>query len=95
MTPSALNLIDLAKAAGGSLKQVPGTALEVEAIERAAEQTLDHDLWLLVLQGEVIVDLPHGDFRHLKVGDSLTLVAGLRLSLTPLRATVVLRGCPC
>jgi hypothetical protein len=85
----ALNLVSLAKAAGGGAKAVPGTALKVRVVEKGAE-VLASDRWLLVLEGELIIDLPHGDFRHLKVGDSLRLEADTPVSYTPMRETVIL-----
>jgi hypothetical protein len=91
-----LNLIDLAKAAGGGLRPVPGTGFEVQALLTPRGETLERELWLLVLQGELLIDLPHGDFRHLRRGDSLRLEAGLKvtlkITLTPLGETVLLRG---
>lgn len=87
-----LNLINLARAAGGGLRPVPGTDFDVQAVLSPSKQTLARGLWLLVLQGELVVDLPHGDFRHLKRGDSLQLTAGLEVTLTPIGDTVLLRA---
>ncbi len=49
-------------------------------------------VWLLVLEGELIIDLPHGDFRVLKVGDSVHLgdERGEQITLTPLQEAVFL-----
>ncbi len=52
---------------------------------------LERSLWLLVLSGELIIDLPHGDFRILKVGDSLHLPTGLKIGFEPLDDVVFLR----
>lgn len=46
-------------------------------------------LWLVVLEGELIIDLPHGDFRVLKVSDSVQL-GGEQVTLTPLQGAVFL-----
>ncbi|ADI15487.1 hypothetical protein [Truepera radiovictrix] len=88
---SPLNLLHLAKGDPGAPQTVPGTALQVQAL---AEPTpLDAaPMWLALLAGELIVDLPHGDFRLLKVGECLTLHTP-SATLTPLDTAVVLR-CP-
>jgi hypothetical protein len=86
----ALNLLTLARGnpAGSS---VPGTDLEVFAPDTPQKEHLESAWWLLVLEGDLIVDLPHGDFRTLKAGDSLHLPAGLDITLTPLGRVVALR----
>lgn len=84
-----LNLLHLARGDPGNPKAVPGTDLQVQAL--AEPVPLDGaPIWLLLLEGKLIVDLPHGDFRLLKVGDSLALHAP-HATLTPLEAAVVLR----
>lgn len=85
-----LNLVALAK---GNPKgsTVPGTNLEACIIEKQDSHDLSHDLWLLVLQGELIIDLPYGDFRSLKKGDSLHLEKGTNVSFLPLDEVVALR----
>jgi hypothetical protein len=87
-TTPPLNLLDLAKAAPGDAK----SALERDLWVRALQGPLTLEpaaTWLLLLEGELIVDLPHGDFRILKVGDSVRLGAE-RAVLRPLRDAVVL-----
>jgi hypothetical protein len=70
---------------------VPGTALQVQAL--TAPTPLDAaPMWLALLEGELIVDLPHGDFRVLKVGECLALHTD-DATLTPVQTAVVLR-CP-
>ena len=86
----ALNLITLAKGnPRGSA--VPGTGLETLLIETKEDLRLERGLWLLVLEGELIIDLPHGDFRILKAGDCIHLEQGLKISYQPLETAVVLR----
>lgn len=89
MAQEALNLLQLAKAAG--LAQVPGTPLMVMLLNESWAEQLEQGLWLLVISGELIVDLPHGDFRLLASGDCLHLEAGIAVSYKPLEETVVLR----
>lgn len=87
-TPLPLNLLHLAKAEPGVAKSVLSGDLSVQAL--TAPLTLKPAaLWLLVLEGEIIADLPHGDFRVLKVGDSLRLEAPEAV-LTPLEEAVFL-----
>jgi hypothetical protein len=88
--PQPLNVLSLArssdKAAG-----LPNTALEVFSLVKKQTLTLEKNTWLLVLEGELIIDLPFGDFRVLKVGDSLQLAKGLQVKMEPLEETVILR----
>ena len=86
----ALNLLTLAKGKPDGAT-VPGTDLEVVSLSGKHDLSLERDLWLLVLSGEVIVDLPHGDFRMLKEGDCLHLPAGLAVSYQPLEDAVILQ----
>ena len=84
------NLVALAKGTPeGAI--LPGTNLEVSVIEKMAATELEQALWLMVLEGELIIDLPHGDFRILKVGESLHLPAGLKISFEPLEDVVALK----
>lgn len=83
-----LNLLSLAKAEPGRPQSALARDLSVQAL--TVPTTLaPAELWLLVLEGELIVDLPHGDFRVLKVGDSVRLEAE-RAVLTPLPGAVLL-----
>lgn len=91
VTTEPLNLLNLARAALGDLRPVLGTPFMVQALRERREETLERALWLLALEGELILDLPHGDFRHLRRGDAVALEAGLTLTLTPLGEAVVLR----
>lgn len=86
-----LNLLQLARSGGGRPQAVPGRPLEVHAVPAGYEETPDGPLWLLLLEGELILDLPFGDFRLLKPGDSLTVPAGTPLAYQPVEASVVLR----
>ena len=85
-----MNLVALAK---GNPKgsTVPGTQLEAFVIEKSDAHDLERDLWLLILQGELIIDLPYGDFRSLKKGDSLHLEKGTSVSFLPLDEVIAVR----
>ena len=83
-----LNLLHLAKADPGVPKSVLSGDLWVQALTKPLTLR-PAALWLVVLEGELIADLPHGDFRLLKVGDSLRLETEQSV-LTPLRPSVFL-----
>lgn len=51
---------------------------------------MERSALLVVLQGQVIVDLPGGDFRVLEQGDSLTLPSLVDLALQPVAGQAVL-----
>ena len=87
--PQVLNLIHLAKGSA-TASQVPGTNLEVLMIRKPQELVLQNSLWLVVLEGELIIDLPFGDFRVLKNGDSLHLPEQINIKLQPIKDTSVL-----
>ena len=90
--PEPLNLLNLAKAEPGHAKSALTDGLSVLALTEPL--TLSPvKLWLVVLGGELIIDLPHGDFRVLKVGDSVQLgdeQSGEEVTLTPLQEAVFL-----
>lgn len=89
---AALNLLHLAKAEPGTAKSTLARGLSPDLRVQALTSPLTLTpaaLWLLLLEGELIVDLPHGDFRVLKVGDSLELTAEQAV-LTPLQQAVFL-----
>lgn len=76
-----LNLLHLARAAGDQEAAVPGTDLWVGSVEGRRSEHLRANAWCLVLDGDLIIDLPLGAFRILATGDALHLPAGLDLSL--------------
>ncbi len=88
--PQPLNVLSLAKSSDKAVG-LPNTNLELLSLHKTQHVTLDKNLWLLVLEGELIIDLPFGDFRVLKVGDSLQLAKGLTVKMEPLEETVILR----
>ena len=85
-----LNLVALARA-NPKGSAVPGTKLEAIIVEQEAMHELPSTIWLMVIQGELIIDLPYGDFRLLKKGDSLHLEKGTKVSFEPLKEVVALR----
>jgi hypothetical protein len=88
--PQPLNVLSLARSSDKP-SSIPNTGLEVLSLVKKQTVTLEKTTWLLVLEGELIIDLPFGDFRVLKVGDSLQLAKGLHVKMEPLEETVILR----
>ena len=88
--PQVVGLAALAKSnpEGAAL---PGTSLSVRMVKDKQAFKLEQDTWLLVLEGELIVDLPFGDFRILKQGESLHLPGSLDISWQPLDEVVLLQ----
>ncbi len=91
MKSAPLNLLNLAKAEPGRAKGALTDGLSVLALTEPLKLT-PVKVWLVVLEGELIIDLPHGDFRVLKVGDSVQLgdERGEQITLTPLQGAVFL-----
>ncbi len=87
MNSEPLNLLNLARAESGRAKSVLAHGLSVQALTTPLVLAPVR-LWLLVLGGELIIDLPHGDFRVLKVGDSVWLEG--QVTLIPLEEAIFL-----
>lgn len=85
-----LNLLGLARTAGDGAALVPGTDLSVRRLAERRRETTQAASWLLVLEGRLIVDLPHGDFRILERGDALHLPGGLELALQSVEGEALL-----
>ncbi|HKI55673.1 MAG TPA: hypothetical protein VKB31_00865 [Trueperaceae bacterium] len=85
-----LNLLGLARASGDVASTVPGTDLSVRRLAGRHVERTAAAAWLLVLEGRLIIDLPHGDFRILDRGDALHLPAGLELELQSVEGEALL-----
>lgn len=92
MIGHTLNLSGLASAGDGLPVKVPGTTLSVQRVSERGRFTPQTPQWFLVLEGEVIIDLPHGDFRILKTGDFLRIGKGEPTHLEPISPVVLLRA---
>ncbi len=86
-----LNLKNLAKASGGEAV-IGGTGMQVEQITVKRRLEPSTNLWLLVLEGELIIDLPHGDFRILRKNDSLKLAKDTQATLNPVDTVIFLQA---
>jgi|GEM_PF-1245029 len=88
MVASVLNLHHLARSGEGPVS-LPGTELWLSTVATRQALMLEQSCWLTLLAGELIIDLPEGDFRVLKLHDFIVLQPG-QYGLVPLEACVVL-----
>ena len=87
-----LHLAGLARSAAGEAIEVPGADLRLQRIDTRIAPDLKGPTWLIVLEGRVIVDLPHGDFRILERLDALRLPADLTCQLVPVDGAATVAG---
>ncbi len=85
-----LNLAALARSAGGAPVEVPGWPVEVQSLPAPSAVAGERARWLVVLEGEVIVDLPSGAFRVLKAGDGLAFPLGVEATLRSVARPAIL-----
>ena len=85
----ALNLPALASSAAGAEIKVPGEPIAVQQLLAPHDLDGSEARWLLVLSGEVIVDLALGDFRVLRQGDALAFPVGVTATLRSVSAPAV------
>ena len=90
-TAEILNLKNLAEASNGAAS-IAGTEIQVEQIREKRKLEPTSNLWLLVLEGELIIDLPHGDFRILRQNDSLRLSKNTEATLNPVDTVIFLQA---
>jgi len=88
MKVQTINVLSLARSVEST--NIANTNLTVTKLEPSQLQNLKEDIWLLVLEGELIIDFETGEFQILKQGDSIELKKELRLSYQPLKETIVL-----
>jgi hypothetical protein len=87
--PDALHLLRLAQSSPEQALELPGGGLSVLHLTKA-QSGGDLACWYICLEGALILDLAHGDFVQLKLGESYQMAAGQLRKLTPVRATTVL-----
>jgi len=85
----ALNLPALASSAAGAAIAVPGGPFAVQRLLAPHELDGSEERWVLVLSGEVIVDLALGAFRVLRHGDALAFPVGVTATLRSVSAPAV------
>jgi len=86
-----LHLIRLAASSAGKPFALPqlGHHLEVIFLEKPLVDTPETCTYLC-LEGELLLDLKHGDFLHLKRGEATRLEQDVARTLTPVGKTTVL-----
>jgi hypothetical protein len=87
--PDALHLPRLAQSSPERPLELPGGGLSVLHLSRPQDGGL-LACWYVCLEGTLILDLAHGDFLQLRVGESYRAAAGETRTLTPVRAATVL-----
>ncbi len=88
MPISTINVLSLAKSVKST--NIANTNITVTKLEPSPLRKLKESIWLLVIEGELIIDFESGDFKILKLGDSIELKTDMRISYQPLQETVVL-----
>lgn len=89
------HLARLALDLGRVLVPMKGMHLEVERFDaRKADLLSEGDLFYLVLDGEVVLDLPQKAFVHLRSGEATSVPAGTPHTLSPIEAVILLSARP-
>jgi len=86
---AALHLLRLAQSSPEQALELPGGKLSVLHLSRGQDGG-SGACWYVCLEGTLILDLPHGDFVQLKVGEGYQAPAGQPRRLTPVRGATVL-----
>ena len=86
--PAPLNLPRLAQSMAGQWVSLPGSAARVLGLTGRVTGTAPG--YLICLAGEVVVDLPAGDFVKLRVGESFRVAEGSWQALATAGGTVLL-----
>ncbi|MFC6591848.1 hypothetical protein ACFP81_07385 [Deinococcus lacus] len=87
--PQALHLPRLAAAQPGHWVGVPGSALAVITLRHALAPQAQAG-WLTCLSGEVVIDLPGGDWVRLQAGEAYSVPAGWRATAGAAQPTLLL-----
>lgn len=87
-----LRLPSLARSRASDAAELPGTGLRVRSVRSRESRQLAGSQWFILLAGDLIVDLPYGDFRRLLPGDACRFEAGVDVVLNPLAPCVVLEA---
>ncbi|MEM7735646.1 MAG: hypothetical protein AAF267_07625 [Deinococcota bacterium] len=88
--PDVLNLLDLAS--GADQHPVPALGAVLEQVTDPEPRHVLPDQWYMVLAGELIIDLPYGDFRILRANDLLVFDEAVDVTLTPVEDVTLLRA---
>jgi hypothetical protein len=79
-----VSVLGLARAAGEGGAAPPGRRWVTARIEGKTHWQLTSRRWLIALEGDLLIDLPHRDFRIVRRGEALELPAELELDLQPI-----------
>lgn len=85
-----VSVLGLARAAGEGGAALPERPWVTARLETQTRWALARPRWLLVLEGDLLIDLPHRDFRVVHRGEALELPGDLALDLQPIGDAAVL-----
>lgn len=88
--PAPLHFVRLAAGSPGVWVTLPGGGLRV--IQLVGQVAMDVPGWVLCLKGEVVIDLPDGDFVRLRAGEGYQLVSAWEVLPTRDGTTLLLMG---
>lgn len=90
-TPASLHLARLAQATPDAPLELPESGGRLSSLHLTHKHSLEPiEAWYVVLSGELLIDLPHGQFVHLRAGETYRAPAGLARTLSPVREASVL-----
>ena len=88
--PAPLHFVRLAAGSPGVWVALPGGGLRV--IQLVGQVSMDVAGWVLCLKGEVVIDLPDGDFVRLRAGEGYQLTTSWDVLPTRDGTTLLLMG---
>ncbi|MEM6431030.1 MAG: hypothetical protein AAF708_17465 [Deinococcota bacterium] len=85
-----LNLLALAR--GADQYPLPELTAMLEQVTDPEPRHVLPGQWYLVLEGELIIDLPYGDFRILRASELLVFDEATDVTLTPVEDVTLLQA---
>ncbi|ADV68338.1 hypothetical protein [Deinococcus maricopensis] len=90
-TPSgSLHLVRLAQATPDTRVALPGSAALAALHVTRKTPDAPSGAWYVLLDGELVLDLPGGQFAHLRAGETYFVPDGAACTLTPVGAATIL-----
>ncbi|AFZ68724.1 hypothetical protein [Deinococcus peraridilitoris] len=89
--PPALHLARLSQATPDEALDLPesgGALCTLHLTRKRSDEA--QGCWYVCLSGELLIDLPHGNFVHLRAQETCRVPEGVARTLTPVREATVL-----